>query len=52
LGQGRENAKEFLREHPEIAQEIEQKIREVTSIKQGIFRTGSAFSDEDVTPQD
>ena len=52
LGQGRENAKEFLREHPEIAQEIEQKIREMTSTKQGIFRTGSAFSDEDVTPQD
>ncbi len=52
LGQGRENAKEFLREHPEIAQEIEQKIREMASTKQGIFRTGSAFSDEDVTPQD
>jgi recombination protein RecA len=28
LGQGRENAKEFLRENPEIAQEIEQAIRE------------------------
>ena len=27
LGQGRENAKIFLREHPEIAQEIENKIR-------------------------
>lgn len=28
MGQGRENAKEFLKEHPEIADEIEQKIRE------------------------
>lgn len=27
LGQGRENAKIFLREHPEVAQEIENKIR-------------------------
>ena len=27
LGQGRESAKQYLREHPEIAQEIEQKIR-------------------------
>ena len=27
LGQGRENAKEYLRQNPEIAQEIEQKIR-------------------------
>ncbi|QQY80680.1 recombination protein RecA [Keratinibaculum paraultunense] len=28
LGQGRENAKDFLKENPEIAQEIENKIRE------------------------
>ena len=27
LGQGRENTRQFLREHPEIAQEIEQRIR-------------------------
>ena len=27
IGQGKENAKEYLREHPEIAEEIEQKIR-------------------------
>ena len=27
IGQGKENAKEFLREHPEIAQELEEKIR-------------------------
>ncbi|MFC1932499.1 recombinase RecA [Chloroflexota bacterium] len=27
LGQGRENAKQYLREHPELAQEMEQKIR-------------------------
>ena len=28
IGQGRENAKKFLNEHPEIAEEIENKIRE------------------------
>ncbi len=27
IGQGRENAKEFLRDHPEIAQQIEAKVR-------------------------
>jgi len=27
IGQGRENAKEFLREHPEVAQQVEAKIR-------------------------
>jgi recombination protein RecA len=27
IGQGKENAKEFLREHPEIAKELEDKIR-------------------------
>ncbi len=28
IGQGRENAKTFLKDHPEIAQEIENKVRE------------------------
>ena len=28
LGQGRENAKAYLREHPEVAAEIDAKIRE------------------------
>ena len=28
IGQGRENAKQFLKEHPEIRDEIEQKVRE------------------------
>jgi recombination protein RecA len=27
LGQGRENAREYLRQNPELAQEIEQNIR-------------------------
>ncbi len=29
LGQGRENARSFLKEHPEIASELEEKLREI-----------------------
>ncbi|WP_410769182.1 recombinase RecA [Fontibacillus sp. BL9] len=32
LGQGRENAKQYLKEHPEIANAIEQKIREASNL--------------------
>ncbi|SDE67565.1 RecA protein [Fontibacillus panacisegetis] len=32
LGQGRENAKQFLKEHPEISNAIEQKIREASNL--------------------
>lgn len=32
LGQGRENAKQFLKEHPEIALVIENKIREASNL--------------------
>lgn len=33
LGQGRENAKQFLRENAEICKEIEDKIREKFNLK-------------------
>jgi recombination protein RecA len=32
LGQGRENVKEYLKEHPELAREIEQKVRQVFNL--------------------
>ncbi|MNI09832.1 recombinase A [compost metagenome] len=32
LGQGRENAKQFLKEHPEVSNVIEQKIREASNL--------------------
>lgn len=32
LGQGRENSKDFLKDNPEIAEEIERKIREISNI--------------------
>jgi len=42
LGQGRENVKDYLREHGEVAQEMERQIRGV------VFSTQS-FSDSDLT---
>jgi recombination protein RecA len=39
LGQGKENARQFLTEHPEIALEIERKIREAVGL--------TAFGGED-----
>jgi recombination protein RecA len=36
LGQGRENVKQFLREHPEIAQDIEERIRASAGGRQSI----------------
>ena len=33
IGQGRENARDFLREHPEVAAEIERRVREKFGIK-------------------
>ncbi len=44
LGQGRENAKDFLKEHPEIASEIENKLRQAFNI--GEARTPSAAPGE------
>ena len=32
IGQGKDNAREFLRAHPEIAQEVEALIREAASV--------------------
>ncbi len=35
IGQGRENAKQFLKEHPELMDEVEQKVREVYGFNEG-----------------
>jgi recombination protein RecA len=42
LGQGRENARQFLQEHKDIADEIERKVREAVGL--------SSFSEEDEKP--
>jgi recombination protein RecA len=36
IGQGKDNTREFLREHPEVANEIESKIREAVGIVGGM----------------
>ena len=38
LGQGKENARQFLKENPEVLAEIEQKVRELTGVT-GSFKT-------------
>jgi len=49
LGQGRENAKQYLKEHPDIANEIEQKIREYHSLGKVIVKnTINDSDDEDI----
>ncbi len=45
LGQGRENAKEFLRQHPEASKELEEKIRASGSKVSLIPRGGAAGAD-------
>src|SRR5882724_3020584 len=46
IGQGRENAKTYLKEHPEVAQAIEQKVRENGGILGGAL-DGSKSKDDD-----
>jgi recombination protein RecA len=46
IGQGRENAKQYLRDHPEVAAAIEQKIRENAGIVANALMTGEK-EDED-----
>ncbi|MFZ5781161.1 MAG: recombinase RecA [Pseudomonadota bacterium] len=47
IGQGRENAKTYLREHPEVAQTIEHKIRANAGILAGALMDGGKEDEED-----
>ncbi len=40
LGQGRENAKEFLKQHPEASDRVEQEIRKHAEETTGMMRLG------------
>ena len=42
IGQGRENAKQFLKQHPEICHEIEEKVREGFGLDGGEEAEGKA----------
>ena len=48
IGQGRENAKNFLREHPEIALRIENKIRENAGLVATVMLEGAPEASEEV----
>jgi recombination protein RecA len=52
IGQGRENAKRFLRENPEVANVIEQKIRANAGLISEAMMTGAVGEDEDTPPSD
>jgi len=60
LGQGRENAKEFLREHPEISHEIENTVRkhfgmkelEALALPENYIQTGDLSEEIEVTQED
>ncbi|GBF11322.1 recombinase RecA [Tepidibacillus infernus] len=47
LGQGRENAKQYLKEHPEIAESIEQKIREYHSLGKAVSKSATEEEEEE-----
>lgn len=49
LGQGRENAKQFLKENPQVADVIEQKIRENSNL---IVANGSDLNDNEEEDED
>lgn len=49
IGQGRENAKLFLKEHPDLMEEVEQKVREKYAQKEGIDQVENEEKTSDKT---
>ncbi|MBU3736752.1 MAG: recombinase RecA [Methylobacterium sp.] len=47
IGQGKDNAREYLKEHPEVAREIEARIRENAGGASGMMQTGEADDEAD-----
>jgi recombination protein RecA len=45
LGQGRNNAKAFLREHPHLMEEVEGKVYDALGLKRAAAPVGSALED-------
>jgi recombination protein RecA len=50
IGQGRENAKDYLREHPEICRELEQKVLEKFGLRKPLIQSVPAAREE--APED
>ena len=47
IGQGKDNAREYLKEHPEVAKEIEARIRENAGVVAGMMPTVAADDEAD-----
>lgn len=47
LGQGRENAKQFLKEHPEISEQIELAVRSHFNVGSGVQKASETPADEE-----
>jgi recombination protein RecA len=52
IGQGKDNAREFLKAHPETAQEIEKRIREKAMAARNAGNVEAADADEDVAEEE
>jgi recombination protein RecA len=52
IGQGRENAKKFLKDNPEVANAIEQKVRENAGILAAVLDGSKEEDDEDADSED
>jgi len=52
IGQGKGNAREFLKENPEMAKEIEAKIREKLGVKNGGSLISETLDDEEMESAD
>ncbi|TCZ80029.1 recombinase RecA [Paenibacillus albiflavus] len=52
LGQGRENAKQFLKENPQMADEIEKKIRDNSNLVPTVNHTDEVEEEEDFELED
>jgi recombination protein RecA len=50
LGQGRDNARTYLEEHPEVFQEIDTKVRDMFKAERTITPNGEASLDKDEEP--
>ncbi len=51
LGQGRENAKDFLRENPDLADEIEGLIRQQNNVDKGLLPAGNGVAVSVIEPE-
>ena len=52
IGQGRENAKQFLRDHPQVAQSIERRVRDQSGVVAEALLVGPGAEDDEADAAD